>query len=315
MKVHTSKLARQATFRQLQVFECIAKHNSFTRAAKELQLTQPTVSMQIKKLSEVLQIELFEQIGRKVYLTAAGQKLLVATRSILNSLEVIEEEVNHMKGLTGGSLHIVVISTAQYFIPRVIKKFSSLYPDITVVMMVGNKEKLLDRMQHNRDDFYILGHPPEGLKATSKRLVTNPLCFVAHADHPLAGKKQLSLDDLDNEVILMRESGSGIRSHIESVFTELGFAPQRQIVLGSNELLRLGLLDNLGIGVVSLPTLLKEYEQGKIVLLDVEHFPIQRDWYLAYPKGKVLSLAAKAFVEILEQESLQLDQHIEKIGV
>ncbi len=315
MGSRVSQLARHATFRQLQVFECIAKHNSFTKAAKELHLTQPTVSMQIKKLSEVLDIDLFEQIGRKVYLTAAGEKLLEAAVNILANLEVVEDEVNHMKGLTGGSLHMVVISTAQYFIPQVIKKFTASYPDISVVMRIGNKEQLLNRMQKNRDDFYVLGQPPEGLNATSTRLAANPLCFVAHKDHPLAKRKRLMLDDLKDETLLLREPGSGIRSHIESVFERLDFAPRQRIVLGSNEVLRLGLLDNLGIGVVSLPTLLQEFERKEIVVLDVEHFPIRRDWYLAYPKGKILSQASRRFIELLMHEGRQLDLYIKQLGL
>lgn len=313
MTQRVSQLARQATFRQLQVFERIAHHNSFTQAAKELHLTQPTVSMQIKKLSESLGVELFEQIGRKAYLTAAGQQLLVAAKNILESLNQAEEQINHLKGLTGGHLRMTVISTAQYFMPRVLKQFLLDYPNVTVTMRTANKEQLVKRIQNNEDDFYILGQPPDILQVISKRLVANPLYFVAHAAHHLVGKN-LVLDDLQNETLLVRESGSGVRAHIERVFNDLGFIAKHQVVLGSNEVIRLGLLENMGIAVVALPTLLQEFERKEIVLLKVKNFPILRHWYLVYPKGKVLSQIAQQFIITMEKESLNLDQTMRDIS-
>lgn len=313
MTQRVSQLARQATFRQLQVFERIAHHSSFTQAAKELHLTQPTVSMQIKKLSEGLGVDLFEQIGRKAYLTEAGQQLLIAAKKILESLNQVEEQINHLKGLTGGHLRMTVISTAQYFMPRVIKQFLLDYPNVTITMRTANKEQLVERIHNNEDDFYILGQPPEILPVVSQRLVANPLYFVAHADHHLVGKS-LRLQDLENETLLVRESGSGVRAHIERVFDELGFAAKHQMVLGSNEVIRLGLLENMGIAVVALPTLLQELERKEIALLSVKNFPILRHWYLVYPKGKVLSQAAQQFIITMERESLNLDQTMRDIG-
>lgn len=313
MSERVSLLARQATLRQLQVFERIAYHNSFTQAAKELHLTQPTVSMQIKKLSETLDIELFEQIGRKAYLTEAGTKLLEAAHIILSSLDHAEEQINHLKGLVGGHLQMTVISTAQYFMPRVIKRFLQDYPQASITMRTANKEQLVERIQHNEDDIYILGQPPKGLNVESKRLVANPLYLVAHADHPLVNQS-LTLDDLENETFLTRESGSGVRAHIENVFESLGFAVKHKVVLGSNEVIRLGLLENMGIAVVALPTLLQEFERKEIVLLRVKNFPILRHWYLVYPKGKVLSQLAQQFIITLDRESQNLDQTMRDIG-
>lgn len=293
-----AQLARNATLRQLQVFECIANNQSFSKAAEQLHLTQPTVSMQVKKLSDILEVPLFEQIGRKVYLTEAGQILYDASRVILSQLSTVEQKINHLKGFSGGSVKMSVISTAQYFVPEVIHKFSQTYPDVTVLVHVGNKETLLERLNENKDDFYLLGQPPEDLNVNSSRIALNPLAFVANSNHPLVGKK-LRIQDLTEETLLMRETGSGIRTHIDNVFKQFDFQPKIKMVLGGNEAIRLGLLQNLGITVASVPTLMTEIENGQISILNVKGFPINRHWYLTYPKGKDLSIAAEKMTELL----------------
>lgn len=302
-----SLLARNATLRQLQVFESIARHHSFSKAAEELHLTQPTVSMQVKKLSDVLEEPLFEQIGRQAHLTKAGQVLYDAAKNILQQLSVAEQKINHLKGFSGGSVKLTVISTAQYFVPKVIHEFTQAYPDVTVIMRVGNKENLLERIQQNKDDFYLLGQPPDDLNVESSQLSVNPLAFVANSRHPLVGQK-LKIQDLTQEPFLMRETGSGIRAQIEKVFEEFEFQPNIKMVLGGNEPIRLGLLQNLGITVASVPTLMEEIHQGKIALLNVKGFPINRHWYLAYPKGKVLSIAAEKLIELLTLEGEKLSE-------
>lgn len=300
-----SILARNATLRQLQVFESIARNQSFTKAAKELHLTQPTVSMQVKKLVDVLEAPLFEQIGRKVFLTSAGQALYEAAEAILRKLNTAEQKINHLKGFSGGSVKLSVISTAQYFVPKVIHEFNQAYPDVTVVMRVGNKETLLDRIAKNKDDFYLLGQPPEGLNVTSEPVAVNPLAFVANANHPLVGKT-LTVEDLKDEPFLMRETGSGIRAQVEKVFDQFDFQPSVKMVLGGNEALRLGLLQNLGITVTSVPTLMNEINRGEIAILNVRGFPINRHWYLTYPNGKILSIAAEKLIELLKLEGESL---------
>ena len=304
-----SVLARSATLRQLQVFESIARHNSFSRAAEELHLTQPTVSMQVKKLVDILEAPLFERIGRKVYLTAVGQALYASVDGILEQLSIAEQKINHLKGFSGGSVKMSVISTAQYFVPKVIHEFMQSYPDVSVILRVGNKESLLERIALNKDDFYLLGQPPVGLNIESTLLADNPLAFVANSSHPLVGKK-LNIEDLANETFLMREVGSGIRAQVEKVFEELKFQPRLQMVLGGNEVIRLGLLQCLGVTVTAVSTLIKEIEAGEISLLDVEGFPINRHWYLAYPKGKVLSIAAEELINLLKLEGKSFSQQV-----
>jgi len=301
MNEKISVLARNATLRQLQVFVSIARHNSFSKAAEELYLTQPTVSMQVKKLVDILEVPLFEQIGRKVYLTDPGKVLYAAATEILKQLLAAEQRINNLKGFAGGKVKMSVISTAQYFVPKVIHAFNESHPDVSVIMRVANKESLVERIVANKDDFYILGQPPEGLNVESKQLAINPLAFVANSSHPLVGKK-LKIEDLEGEAFLMREFGSGIRSQLEQVFEKLNYKPRVEMVLGGNEVIRLGLLQNLGITVTAVSTLIKEIEAGEISILDVEGFPINRHWYLAYHKGKVLSIAVEEIMRLLEEE-------------
>jgi len=299
-------LARNATLRQLQVFECIGRNQSFTKAAEELHLTQPTVSMQVKKLSEVLDVKLFEQVGRQVYLTESGGYLYESAKKILAELSNTEEQINRVKGLAGGSVKFSVISTSQYFVPRIIQGFIRAYPNVSVYMQVGNRENLVKRIIENKDDFYILGQPPEGLNVESFQLAENPLGFVANSKHRLAKKKNLTLEDVKYEPFLMREKGSGIRTHIENVFSEQDFVPNVKMVMGGNESIRLGLLQNLGISVASLPTIIDDIESGNLTVLDVKGFPIMRYWYLVYPKGKTFSIATEKLVELLRTEIRQI---------
>ncbi|MDX1796255.1 MAG: LysR substrate-binding domain-containing protein, partial [Hydrogenovibrio sp.] len=184
-------------------------------------------------------------------------------------------------------------------------EFSQMYPDVTVLMRVGNKENLLERIAKNKDDFYLLGQPPEDLNVNSSQIAVNPLAFVANSAHPLVGKK-LHIEDLANEPFLMRETGSGIRAQIENVFNQFNFQPSVKMVLGGNEAIRLGLLQNLGITVASIPTLMKEIEQGELSILNVKGFPINRHWYLTYPKGKMLSIAAEKLIDLLKLEGQKL---------
>lgn len=301
-----NQLVRHATLRQLQVFETIARLNSFSRAAEELHLTQPTVSMQVKKLADALETPLFEQIGRQVFLTQAGEVLYEAAQEVLQHLHSAEQRIKNLKGFAGGRIKLAVISSAQYFVPKVIHDFVGVYPDVSVAMMVGNKEQLVERILKNEDDFYILGQPPEGLNVESFQLAPNPLVFVAHKNHPLAQARKINLEQMQEVPLLMREKGSGMRAQIEAVFAKHHYTPNIKMILGGNEVVRLGLLQNLGVTVAAVATLLDEIEREEIVVLDVEGFPIHRQWYLVFPKGKSLSMAAQKLIELLRQEALAL---------
>jgi DNA-binding transcriptional LysR family regulator len=294
------------TFRQLEIFEAIARLGSFTRASEELFLTQPTVSMQMKKLSEMVGVPLIEQVGKKIYLTEDGQELAQATREIFGIMDRFTMTVAERQGLKKGQLRLMAITTASYFAPRLLGEFAKLYPGIEVSLRVTNKEQVLASIANNLDDLYLLGQPPEDMEIESTPIMDNPIIVLAAPDHPLAKEKNISLERLAQEPWLMREKGSGTRNAIERRFAELGITVRPRLELGSNEAIKQAILTGLGISALSRHTLMLN-QPGQFAILDVQGFPIIRHWYAIYPAGRQLSVAARAFLDYLlerpEQEN------------
>jgi DNA-binding transcriptional LysR family regulator len=300
---------RHSTLRQLEVFATIARLGSYTRAAEELFLTQPTVSMQIRKLTDAVGVPLFEQVGKKIFLTDAGRELNRTCRAIFAELGRFEMYVADLKGLATGSLRLSVVTTAKYFIPRLLGTFCQLHPGIDVSLKVSNRERILERLANNEDDLYILGQPPEDLEAEAEPFLQNPLVVLAPAGHPLAGEKRISLDRLAREPFLLRESGSGTRIATERLFATHGLKLNVRMELGSNEAIKQAIVGGLGVSVLSRHTLVMDAAARQIEMLDVAGFPIERYWYVVYPPGKRLSVVARAFLEHLRQvpRELQFD--------
>jgi len=292
---------RHTTFRQLEVFEAIARLGSFTRAAEELFLTQPTISMQAKKLAETVGLPLFEQIGKKVFLTDAGRELHTTCREIFKHLSHFEMTAADLKGLKQGTLRLAVVTTAKYFAPRLLGPFCQQYPGIQVSLKVSNRERVLERLADNQDDLYILGQPPEELEAVAEPFLDNPLVVLAPASHPLAGKKKIPLARLAQEPFLLREPGSGTRKALERLFADHGLTIQVRMELGSNEAIKQAIVGGLGVSVLSRHTLALDAPMGQLAILDVAGFPIERQWYVVYPAGKQLSIVARTFLDYLKQ--------------
>jgi len=291
-------LIRHATLRQLQVFEAIVRHSNFTRASEELFLSQPTVSMQVKKLADAMGLPLFEQAGRSVKPTQAGLELYEACRNIFEALANLEMKISEIKGIKRGRLRLCVITTAKYIAPELLGEFSHLHEGIEVSLKVTNRDRLIDRMQVNEDDIYIMGQAPtDELQVDAYAFAPNPLVVMAPRNHPLVGKKKISLSTIAEEPFIMREPGSGIRDATLRKFSEAGLQPKIRMVLGSNEAIKHAVVGGLGLAVLSLHTLTLEGSGGPVTVLDVEGFPIQRQWYMVHPKGKELSLVARAFLE------------------
>lgn len=290
-------MRHHTTFRQLEIFESIARLGSFTRASEELFLSQPTVSMQMKKLAENVGAPLIEQVGKKVHLTADGQELAQATREIFGILDRYTMSVDERRGLKQGKLSLMAITTASYFAPRLLGEFVKLYPGIDVSLRVTNKEQVLASIAENLDDLYFLGQPPEDIDVVATPIMDNPIVVVAAPDHPLAHKKKITLERLAREPWLMRERGSGTRIAIERCFDEHGIAIHPRLELGSNEAIKQAILAGLGISALSRHTL--TLNQGQFAVLDVEGFPILRHWYAVYPAGRQLSVVARAFLDYL----------------
>ena len=310
------KLARHVTLRQLQIFEAIGRLKNFSRVAEELFLTQSTVSTQIKHLTELVGMPLVEVVGRKTYLTQAGEILHHACQDVINRLDNAEMAFADLQGIKTGTLKLSVISTAKYFAPEVLGKFWQQYPGIEVSLEVNNKENILQRLINNEDDLYILGHnPPKDLDIHSIAFASNPIYVMASKEHPLAKEnKRVSLKQLNEYPLIFREPGSGIRDVIEKLFATKGIKPNVRMILSNNEAIKHALIGQLGISVLSLHTILLEGENGPIALLNVEGFPVQRKWHVVYRKGKELSVVAQSFVDFLTEEGTRLSQQVDELA-
>ena len=292
---------RHSTLRQLEVFESIARLGSFTRAAEELFLTQPTVSIQIKKLTDDVGLPLFEQIGKKIYLTDAGRELYQTCLDVFEHFAHFETTIADMKGLKAGKLKLAVVTTAKYFAPRLLGIFCRQYPGVDVSLEVTNRERLLERLINNQDDLYILGQPPKEIDTVAQAFLHNPLVVLAPIDHPLANKKKITLKRIAEEPFLSREPGSGTRVATERIFYEQGLKLKIRMELGSNEAIKQAVIAGLGVSVLSRYTLPLDAPMGQLTMLDVQGFPIDRQWYYAYPSGKQISIVTEAFLDCLKQ--------------
>jgi len=293
------------TFRQLQIFESVAQHLSYTRASESLHLTQPAVSMQIKQLEQSVGLPLFEQLGKKVFLTDAGQEFRGYARAINRQLDELEQVVDEMKGLRRGRLTIAVATTANYFAPRLLATFCQQHGEVAVSLDVTNREQLLKGLVENRTDLVIMGQPPAEMALVAERFLDNPLVVVAAPQHPLAACRQIPLERLLQETFLVREQGSGTRSAVERFFAANQLSLSTPMEMSSNEAIKQGVEAELGLGIVSLHTLEMELALQRLVILDVVNFPIMRYWYIVHRGGKRLSLVAQAFHRFVRVESAQ----------
>lgn len=299
---------RHATLHQLKIFERVAQHLSFTRAAEELYLTQPTISIQIKQLIQIVGLPLFDHIGKRIFLTDAGKELLKVCHTMFEDLSRFEMLIADMQGVKTGKLRLGVITTAQYFIPRLLGLFCDKFPGIEISIRVINRERMLQHIVDNEDDLYILGQPSENMDVCVKPFLINPLVVVASSQHPLAHLAHVSATQLAQEPFLMREWGSGTRLATEAYFNERGLALNIRMELGSNEAIKQAIAGGLGIAVLSAHTLSLEKSGNELTVLQADDFPIMRQWHVAYSKGKQLSVVAEAFLAFLLQKSHSVAQ-------
>jgi DNA-binding transcriptional LysR family regulator len=293
----------RVTLRQLRAFEAVARLRSFSRAAEEMHVTQPTVSKQIRLLHDEIGLPLLEQIGKKVFLTEAGQELYATCADWLETWGRFEQTIADLKGLKQGRLSIATVTTAKYFMPRVLGPFCAAYPGIDIAMEVVNRDRLLERLAGNRDDLYIMGVPPDGADIESEPLVENDLVLLAPASHPLARRRRIPFSDLAIQPFLVRERGSGTRMTVERLFRERATPLLIKMELGSNEAIKQAVAGGLGLAVLSRSTLNLDGSRSELVELDVEGFPVRRHWYVVRPKGKQLSVVAATFLAFLKEHT------------
>jgi DNA-binding transcriptional LysR family regulator len=309
MSVHSERqILHHATLHQLQVFEVAARHRSFTRAAEELFLTQPTVSMQIKQLTKAVGLPLFEQVGKRLFLTDAGESLYATCNRIFDQLAEFEMKVADMKGMKQGRLKLGVVTTANYVIPRLLGPFCHRYPGIQVSLNVTNHDRLVDRISENRDDLYIMSYVPTQIDLQSYHFLENPLVVLAHREHPLVKERGISLKRLSQEAFIMREAGSYTRRSVQKLFDEHGLVLNIKMEFDSNEAIKQAIAGGMGVSVLSLHTLALEGASGQLAILDVEHFPIQNQWYVCHIAGKQISVIAQTFLQFLQTEGRKIGQ-------
>lgn len=288
-----------ATLHQLKVFESAARLGSFTKAAEELFITQPTVSSQIRQLTNTVGLPLFEQIGKRLYLTEAGNELFLTCQGIFEKLDNFEMKVADLKGAKQGRLRLSVVTTAKYFIPKMLGSFLNLHEGIDISLQVNNHDVIQTRMLANKDDLYVLSHLPSELDLIAQPFLENPLVVLAHKDHPLAGRKNIPIEELNNQPFIMRESGSGTRQALQTLFAQHGVNVKVKLELGSNEAIKQAVAAGLGISVLSKHTLISQCTDNEVVILDIQNFPIHCRWYIAHLAGKELSVIAESFLQYL----------------
>ncbi len=293
---------KHITLHQLEVFEALARSGSFTRAAEELFLTQPTVSQQIKQLTKAVGLPLFEMVGKRLYLTDAGKDVLTVSQDITERLSQLEMTLADLKGLKQGNLRLAVTTTAKYFVPRLLGAFRQCYPGIKIFLKVTNRQRLLERLTENRDDLYILGQLPSSLDINLCPFLENPLVAIAPHNHPLAQEKNIPLQRFAEEPFIMRESGSGTRMAVENFFAQNKATFNIEMEIGSNEAIKHAIVGGLGVSILSRYVLALDGAKHPLTILDVEGLPIQLHWYVVYPATKQLSIVARTFLEYLLDE-------------
>ena len=298
------------TLRQLTLFRAVAQHLSFTRAAAELSLTQPAVSIQIKQLENHIGTPMFEQVGKRIFLTDAGDELYKACGDIFARIEALELSLNELQDSIKGKLKLSVVTTAAYFIPYLLKPFLERYPEVKVRLNVTNRKTLLKRLSDNEDDLVIMGQVPDQLNVTAQNFLESPLVVIAPTEHPLVAQSNISLAQLAEENILVREAGSGTRAAMERCFAAQELELNNSMELGSTEAIKQGVIAGLGISVLSQHTVTLELAAGTMKLLDVEGFPLKRNWYITHLVDKQLSLVARTFLEFVISQADEMTQLI-----
>lgn len=287
------------TFRQLRLFLATADTLSVSAAARTLHVTQPTASMQLREITESVGMPLYEIIGRQLHLTDAGQRLAQTARSIVAEWEGFEQSIHAMQGLTQGRLRVAVVSTAKYFVPRLLGSFCELHPDIDISLEVLNRDGVVQRLRDNRDDLYVMTTPPADMDLQDQVFLANPLLLIAPQNHPLAGRKRLPLSALQGERFLLRETGSGTRLATDRFFKSQDFEPDSRLELGSNEAIKEAVAGHLGVAVISKHALKPAELAQDLCVLPVSGTPIPSQWHLVYPKAKQMSPIAQVFQQHL----------------
>ena len=293
---------RGATLKQLRAFCAAARHRSFAKAAEELHLTPPAVTMQIKDLEAAVGLPLFDRGARAATLTMSGEYMLVYARRVLATLKEAEDAMARLRGAETGRITIGMVSTAKYFLPRLLARFRAEHRGVEMQLAVGNREQLVRQLHENEVDLAVMGRPPRELDTRAEPFAVQPHAVVASPEHPLARQRGIAPSALGGEEFIVREPGSGTRAAMEHFFAEHHIAPPQIMQMASNETIKQAVIANMGLAFLSLHTAGLEIATGQLVVLDVVGLPLVRRWHIVNIRGKALSPAAEALRHfVLEQ--------------
>ena len=294
---------KHGTLPQLRLFEATARLGSLARAAHELNIAQPTASVQIKKLSQTVGIPLFEHVGNRLYLTDAGRRVSESCQEVFRAFTTLDASLAAMRSLDSGRLRLAASTTGMGFAPRLLGAFVALHPGVEASIQAYNRQRLVARVADNEDDLFLFADAPEIDDVVAQELLPNPLVVLARDDHPLAAERNIPFERFAREPFLIREEGSGARRTVLRLFGQHGLAPRVRMELGTNEAIREAILAGLGVTIMSRHTFGLDPESSRYLCLDVEGFPLENHWYLVYPVGRQLSNVARAFLDFARVEA------------
>lgn len=297
---------KNATLRQMKVFESVARHLNYSRAAEELRLSQPAVSIHVRQLEGYAGLPLFEQLGKRIFLTPAGQEMLRRSRAVLQQVKEGEEALAALRGIRGGVLKVAVISAGDSFFPGLLAEFCRRHENVTVQLSVNNREEIVHQLVENMTDLTVLLRPPEHSDMIAEAFAPQPHVIIAAPGHALARKRHIALQALARETFIVRERGSDTRLAMEEVLAEFRVKFNVAMEIKSTETIKQAVIAGMGLGFVSAHTIGRDLEAGRLCVLDVEGFPVMRKWHVAHHKNKRLPAVAVAFKAFLLQEGAAL---------
>lgn len=310
MSFTLSQLLNRLSFRQLQVFHTVYLRQGYSRAADELGLTQPAVSAQIRQLEHAIGQPVFEYVGKKLYVTAAGEQLAGHVSTMFAGLERFQMDLATLQGQIRGELRLSAVSTAQYIVPYMLTGFLQQYPQVQVQLQVVNRAEALERLTENHDDLIIMGMVPESRALNILPFLDNLLVPVMNASHPLAARSNLGTREFLEAGLLVRERGSGTRQALENWCTRHQYPLIPKLQLGSNAAIKHGVLAGLGVAVLPRLSISAELRLGELVIPALEGFPLRRSWCIVYPNGKHPTPVMRAFMDYVKGSMKQLQQDL-----
>ncbi|CAG1003988.1 HTH-type transcriptional activator CmpR [Methylophilaceae bacterium] len=286
---------KNLTIRQIRIFVCAVKHMNFSKAAEELHVTAPAVSLQIKEMEEDIGVSLFLREGRRIELTSAGEYFLLYARRVISTLKEASDTMERLKGRDARVLKIGLVSTAKYFVPQILAQFKLEYPSAQIRIEVRNRQQLVELLREGDIDIAVMGRPPREIDTRVEAFAQHPHVFIASPTNPLAGIENISPRALNQFELITREQGSGTRHIMETYLAEHAISPVVTMEMSSNESIKQAVMANLGISFVSLHTIGLEHGNGQIAILDVQDTPIIRTWHVVALTKRNLSQAAEEF--------------------